>query len=252
MVRRILLAGIVGATLIAGSAPAVAQSVGEAAPRGGWQGREGSGRPDRGQGDGTGSPWQGRSGRDNGWRSQPPAVQPERRDPAWQGNRGGSAVNDWNQRRDWRDRDQGRPTWNRDRPGDGGRWDRRPDANRGGWNDGRRFDDRTRWSQQRRWDNGWRQDRRYDWNGYRSRYGDRYRIGRYYAPSGWNRGYSRFSIGVFLGGPLYADRYWLNDPYAYRLPPAYGTLRWVRYYDDALLVDVRDGYVVDAIHDFFW
>jgi hypothetical protein len=26
----------------------------------------------------------------------------------------------------------------------------------------------------------------------------------------------------------------------------------VRYYDDVLLIDVRNGYVVDVIHDFFW
>ncbi|MGB3928318.1 MAG: RcnB family protein, partial [Sphingobium sp.] len=49
-----------------------------------------------------------------------------------------------------------------------------------------------------------------------------------------------------------SNSYWINDPYQYRLPPSYGTLRWVRYYDDALLVDIRDGYVVDVIHDFFW
>ncbi|WP_342449817.1 RcnB family protein [Sphingomonas jejuensis] len=36
------------------------------------------------------------------------------------------------------------------------------------------------------------------------------------------------------------------------MPPAYGSYRWVRYYDDALLVDVRSGYVVDVIYDFFW
>ena len=37
----------------------------------------------------------------------------------------------------------------------------------------------------------------------------------------------------------------------YRLPPADGPYRWVRYYGDVLLVDVRNGYVVDVIHDFF-
>ncbi len=36
------------------------------------------------------------------------------------------------------------------------------------------------------------------------------------------------------------------------LPPAYGSYRWVRYYDDVILVDLRSGYVVDVIHDFFW
>lgn len=148
----------------------------------------------------------------------------------------------------WRDRD------GRDRDGrgwNGGGWSGN-DWNRGTWNGGRRFDDRTRWSTQRRWDNGWRQDRRYDWRAYRDRYGDRYRVGRYYAPRGWTYGYRSFSVGIFLDSLLYRNDYWINDPFSYRLPPAYGTLRWVRYYDDALLVDVRDGYVVDVIRDFFW
>ncbi len=36
------------------------------------------------------------------------------------------------------------------------------------------------------------------------------------------------------------------------MPPAeYGT-RWVRYYDDVLLVDTYTGEVIDVIHDFFW
>ncbi len=258
----------------------------------GWQGRALGERTDRGQAAGgnpgwanrergPGAGWQDRGPQQNGgWRSQPSAVQPprpdmprpdmQRADRGWRGDRNPGVVNDWNRRPDgsragWRDRNADRAVWNRardDRRWDGrrdddrrwndGRWNNDRDWNQSAWNNGRRFDDRTRWAQQRRWDSGWRQDRRYDWRGYRSTYGDRYRIGRYYAPSGWNYGYSRFSIGVFLGSPLYSDRYWLNDPYEYRLPPAYGTLRWIRYYDDALLVDVRDGYVADVIHDFFW
>lgn len=244
----------------------------------GWQGRGPGERPDRGPGPGGNPGWQDRGPQQNGgWRSQPPAVQParpamQRPEGGWRGDRNPGAVNDWNRRPDgarpeWRDgnRDPNRAVWNRDRDDrrwDGrrdddrrwndGRWNNGRDWNRGGWNDGRRFDDRTRWAEQRRWDNGWRQDRRYDWRAYRSAYGDRYRVGRYYAPSGWNYGYSRFSIGVFLGSPLYGNQYWLNDPYEYRLPPAYGSLRWIRYYDDALLVDIRDGYVADVIHDFFW
>lgn len=152
----------------------------------------------------------------------------DRNDRRWDGN---GRRDDRNDRR-WHDNDQ--------------RW------SGGNWNGGRRFDDRSRWAGQRRWDSGWRNDRRYDWHGYRMRYGDRYRLGRYYAPRGWNYGYSRFSIGIFLNSMLYANSYWIDDPYSYRLPPAYGSLRWVRYYDDALLVDIRDGYVVDVIHDFFW
>ena len=62
-----------------------------------------------------------------------------------------------------------------------------------------------------------------------------------------------FGVVVFtLGSLFYSQRYWINDPWYYRLPPAYGDYRWVRYYDDALLVDVYSGRVVDVIYDFFW
>jgi len=29
-------------------------------------------------------------------------------------------------------------------------------------------------------------------------------------------------------------------------------MRWIRYYDDALLVDTWNGEVVDVIYNFFW
>lgn len=109
----------------------------------------------------------------------------------------------------------------------------------------------NRWSDQRRWDHRWRDNHRYDWRSYRHSHRHIYRMPRYYAPRGWDYGYSRFSIGIFLGAPLYGSSYWIDDPWYYRLPPAYGSLRWIRYYDDALLVDMRDGYVVDVIYDFF-
>ena len=38
----------------------------------------------------------------------------------------------------------------------------------------------------------------------------------------------------------------------YRLPPAYGGTRWIRYYNDALLVDTYSGEVIDVIYDIFW
>src|SRR3546814_10357719 len=63
---------------------------------------------------------------------------------------------------------------------------------------------------------------------------------RYYAPRGWHNSYSRYSVGIYLNDLLFARNYWIDDPYYYRLPPAYGSMRWIRYYDDALLVDTRD------------
>ncbi|MFN3435996.1 MAG: RcnB family protein, partial [Sphingomonas sp.] len=92
----------------------------------------------------------------------------------------------------------------------------------------------------------------YDWNQYRQANRGAYRLPRYYAPSGWGYGYRRFSVGVSLSSILFSQNYWIDDPYAYRLPDAYGPYRWVRYYDDALLVDVRSGVVVDVVYDIFY
>lgn len=101
-----------------------------------------------------------------------------------------------------------------------------------------------------RWSGDWRHDGRYNWRHHRNRYSSLFRLGRYYDPFGY--GYRRFSIGFSLWPSYYGNNYWLNDPWQYRLPPAYGPYRWIRYYDDALLVNIYDGQVVDVIHNFFW
>lgn len=321
ILRKMMLAGLMTATVLGGIAPAYAQSD---PGQNGWRGeraRGGERSPGGERGD-RGARWRNDAAAQPRAQTQAPAqrwqrspdrpaggMAPPRPDPNWRGDpvlpqnraveeqvrqrqeqrqdqrRDGRQDRrddrrDWradrqDDRRDWRsERADGRRDWREDRRDDRQDWrntDRRWDEQRGrqrdwsdnrrwdgrgadgrNWNDGRRFDDRTRWSNQRRWDNRWRQDRRYDWRGYRSSYGDRYRIGRYYAPRGWDYGYRRFSTGIFLNSLLFSNSYWINDPYQYRLPPSYGTLRWVRYYGDALLVDIRDGYVVDVIHDFFW
>ena len=104
---------------------------------------------------------------------------------------------------------------------------------------------------QRNWNRSWRNDRRYDWQRYRQSNRRHYNIGRYYAPyRGYN--YRRFSIGLNIGSAFFGSRYWINDPWQYRLPPAYGGYRWIRYYDDVLLVDTRTGYIEDVIYDFFY
>src|SRR3546814_5391454 len=89
-------------------------------------------------------------------------------------------------------------------------------------------------------------DLRYDWRDYRQAHRSYYRMPRYYSPYR-NHRYTRFSIGFTLGSLFYGERYWINDPWYYRLPPASGSYRWVRSYDDALLVDIYSGQVVDEI-----
>ena len=156
-------------------------------------------------------------------------------------------------RRDFRgDRRDDRRDFRQDRRFDNRdfRNDRRGFANRGFDNrsfNGRGFDNRGGGG----WNRGWRNDRRYDWNGFRNQNRNFFRPGRYFPPvRGWN--YRRLGIGFTLGAPFFANNFWINDPWAYRLPPAYGQFRWVRYYGDVLLVDIYTGQVVDVVNDFFW
>ena len=191
-------------------------------------------------------------------------VRSERREASQDGrhydrNRDGNLDRRWDQNRDGQlDRN-----WDRNRDGrldrrldrnDDERIDRRYDRNRNGELDrrvDRNNDNRLDRQQAGRWTNNWRNDNRYNWRSYREQNRNYYRPGRYYSPYR-DRNYSRISIGFSLGSGYYGSRYWKNDPWQYRLPAAYGPYRWVRYYDDVLLVDLRNGRVVDVIRDFFW
>lgn len=115
-----------------------------------------------------------------------------------------------------------------------------------------RDDRRDQWRDDRHWDHhDWRADRRYDWRSYRDRNRSIFSIGSYYSPYRDYR-YRRLNIGYRLDSPFYGSRYYISDPWRYRLPQVYGPYRWVRYYDDVLLVDIHRGEVVDVIYDFFW
>jgi hypothetical protein len=103
----------------------------------------------------------------------------------------------------------------------------------------------------RQWDRSWRNNNRYDWQRYRSSNRTVFHIGTYYSPYR-NYSYRRLGVGFYLDQLFYGQNYWINDPWQYRLPDVYGPYRWVRYYDDALLVDLYTGEVVDVIYDFFW
>jgi len=75
-----------------------------------------------------------------------------------------------------------------------------------------------------------------------------------YARGKWNAPfrYQRWNKGAHLRSAYYAPRYYIADPARYRLPPARSGLRWVRHYDDVLLVNIRTGVVVDVHRGFFW
>jgi Ni/Co efflux regulator RcnB len=44
----------------------------------------------------------------------------------------------------------------------------------------------------------------------------------------------------------------VNDPWRYRLENRGRNLRWVRNYDDVMLVDIRNGRIVEVHRNFFW
>lgn len=235
-----------------------------------WQGRGGG--ENRGAGENRGR-WRGNGGGQQApVQAQPQVqVQPQGQSQGisrWLGNRSGEGARSWRQdnpqqnaqRAPWNGGNNPRGNWNRDNN------DRRQDAQRN-WsgNDGRldtrsRFDNnrsrfdgnRTRFgSNNRGWNNNWRRDNRYDWSSYRNANRNLFRGDRYYSPyRNWS--YRRLGIGFTLQPLFYSSSYWINDPWQYRLPDAYGPYRWVRYYDDALLVDIYTGEVVDVINDFFW
>ena len=102
----------------------------------------------------------------------------------------------------------------------------------------------------RHWRSDWRRDHRYDWRNWRRHHHSHFHFGFYSDPFGWD--YFRYGVGWRLWPSYYRNSFWLNDPWRYRLPPAYGPYRWIRYYDDALLVNIYTGQVVDVEYDVFW
>ncbi len=98
---------------------------------------------------------------------------------------------------------------------------------------------------------GYRNDFRDDRRGYGG--GDsfaRFHGGSFFYPRGY--GYRYYGIGSFLPRVFWSQRYYIADPYAYRLPPAFAGTRWVRVGPDALLIRLYDGRVVRVIQGLFY
>ncbi|TPG12153.1 RcnB family protein [Sphingomonas oligophenolica] len=96
-----------------------------------------------------------------------------------------------------------------------------------------------------------RQERREDWRDYRRSHANVYRRGGYNGPRDYR--YRPVSVGYRFAPSYYARNYWINDYATYRLPrPAYGYQRWVRYGNDVVLIDVRNGRTVQVYNRFFY
>ena len=95
-----------------------------------------------------------------------------------------------------------------------------------------------------------RREYREDWRDYRQNNRRLYTMPRYYAPRG--HAYRPARVGVALNPAFYGQRYWIADPYRYRLPRVMGAQRWVRYGNDVILINTRNGRVLQVINGFFY
>lgn len=93
-----------------------------------------------------------------------------------------------------------------------------------------------------------RQEYREDWHDYRSRNRSAFHPARFNAPFR----YSNFNIGINLRPQYYQSRYYVNNYSAYRLPAPGYNLRYVRHYNDLLLVNIRTGKVANVYRGFYW
>jgi Ni/Co efflux regulator RcnB len=91
---------------------------------------------------------------------------------------------------------------------------------------------------------------RQDWRDYRQSHREVYRRGTYAGPRGFV--YRPVTVGYRFAPGYYASRYWIADPWTYRLTRPAVNQRWVRYGNDVLLVNVRNGRVLQVYRDFFW
>jgi Ni/Co efflux regulator RcnB len=95
---------------------------------------------------------------------------------------------------------------------------------------------------------GFRHDRREAWQDNRGIHPDYYRRGNWNAPFR----YRSFAIGGVVPGSYWGSRYYVNDWQRFRLPrPQYGFYRYVRHYDDILLINTRSGRVVRVYRGFY-
>jgi Ni/Co efflux regulator RcnB len=106
--------------------------------------------------------------------------------------------------------------------------------------------DSREWRQDRR---DWRHDRREDWQRWRDSHRDVYRRGTWRAPFA----YRSFGIGAVVPRIYWGPQYYVQDWRTYRLPaPGYRWYRYVRHYDDLLLINTRNGRVVRVYRNFYW
>lgn len=95
-----------------------------------------------------------------------------------------------------------------------------------------------------------RREAREDWREYRRKHQSTFRRGGYAAPRGYQ--YRPVRVGGSMNSAFYGSRYWINDPYTYRLPRANAGTRYIRYGNDVLLINTRTGRVLRVYNRLFY
>ena len=96
-----------------------------------------------------------------------------------------------------------------------------------------------------------RYPRQFDTNVYQRNYSAprQYHWRNYNRPGGWY--YQRWAFGQIFPRMFWARDYWISDYWMFDLPiPPYGYV-WVRYGDDALLINRRNGRVLQVVYGIF-
>jgi Ni/Co efflux regulator RcnB len=112
----------------------------------------------------------------------------------------------------------------------------------------RRYGDRGDVREARRDLRDSREEFREDRRDYR-RNGQAYRGPAYSGPRGYS--YRPVAVGHRFEPAYYGNRYWVNNYSNYRLPAPGRNARWVRYGNDVVLVNVRNGRVMRVHNGFF-
>lgn len=95
-----------------------------------------------------------------------------------------------------------------------------------------------------------RHERNQDWREYRRTHRNAFHRPAYVGPRGWS--YRPVSVGYRFAPAYYGQRYWVNDWSTYRLPRPGAHQRWIRYGNDVVLINTRNGRVLSVYNGFFW
>lgn len=116
------------------------------------------------------------------------------------------------------------------------------------YREAQRYGDRSDVREERREAREAQREYREDWRAYRQRDRNAFRGSKFSAPFR----YRVFNNGATLRASYYDSRYYVNNYSRYHLGTPPRNTRYVRHYNDVLVVNVRTGRVVDVYRNFFW